>query len=348
MKNKRLLKNALALVISVITLPSFASDMSGTYHLKTQFRGDGECLEGNQAASSAHSGAAFMATCQNVSGQIWNIESAGNGFYRLKTEFRGTGECLEGNEAASPVHNGAAFMDQCKNVSGQLWKFESAGNGLYRLKTMFRGEGECLEGNQAASNVHSGAAFMAKCQNVSGQLWKLEKAGGASLPGYSKVTNLSQLTNGMPLQFRNPKTGKFIVLKNDPRGGGTLVVSNNLEPKGWQVYKASGAAQDNLEVKRKDITGFNWSNYPGRGADVGGIAWNHAKRNPNATTPAAPHDWKLVPAGGGNFKIQWTHNSGFITIIEGVKSHLGGNEDKVAVVSSGHPVELQVWELYTQ
>ena len=144
----------------------------GYYRLKTMFRGDGECLEGNQAGSDYHNGAAFMDKCQNVSGQMWKFEDAGNGYYRLKTMFRGDGECLEGNQAGSKVHNGSAFMDKCQNVSGQLWKVEPAGNGYYRLKTMFRGDGECLEGNQASSKVHGGNAFMDKCQNVSGQLWK--------------------------------------------------------------------------------------------------------------------------------------------------------------------------------
>jgi hypothetical protein len=94
----------------------------GAYRLKTQFRGDGECLEGNQAGSPVHDGAAFMDKCQNVSGQLWNLVPDGPGQYRLKTVFRGAGECLEGNQAASPVHSGAAFMDKCQNVSGQIWK----------------------------------------------------------------------------------------------------------------------------------------------------------------------------------------------------------------------------------
>ncbi len=145
-------------------------EFSGWYRLKTQFRGDGECLEGNQRTSKVHGGAAFMDKCQNVSGQLWKIEDAGNGYYRLKTQFRGEGESLEGNNGKSP-----AFMDKQQNVSGQLWKIEDAGNGWYRLKTMFRGEGECLEGNQASSEYMGGAAFMDKCQNVSGQLWKFVK-----------------------------------------------------------------------------------------------------------------------------------------------------------------------------
>ncbi len=96
----------------------------GYYRLKTQFRGEGECLEGNQSTSPVHGGGAFMDKCQNVSGQLWKIEDAGNGYYRLKTQFRGEGECFEGNQASSSVQGGAAFMDKCQNVSGQLWKIE--------------------------------------------------------------------------------------------------------------------------------------------------------------------------------------------------------------------------------
>ena len=49
---------------------------NGYYRLKTMFRGDGECLEGNRADSDYHGGNAFMDKCQNVSGQLWKIEKA--------------------------------------------------------------------------------------------------------------------------------------------------------------------------------------------------------------------------------------------------------------------------------
>jgi hypothetical protein len=143
------------------------------YKLHTVFRGQNECLEGNQAGSPTHAGAAFMDRCQNVSGQSFSFEAVGGGFYRVRTQFRGQNECLEGNQSSSPVHAGSAFMDRCQNVSGQLWRLVPAGDG-FRLQTQFRGEGECLEGNQASSSVHGGNAFMDRCQNVSGQIWTLE------------------------------------------------------------------------------------------------------------------------------------------------------------------------------
>ena len=102
---------------------SSAPDPASYYKLQTQFRGDGECFEGNETAGQAKNGTAFMDKCQNVSGQLWQFVPEGStGYYRLKTQFRGDGECLEGNEAQSTVHGGAAFMDKCQNVSGQLWK----------------------------------------------------------------------------------------------------------------------------------------------------------------------------------------------------------------------------------
>ena len=97
----------------------FVPQGGGYYKLKTVFRGDGECLEGNQATSSYKNGSAFMDTCRNVSGQLWKLVPAGGGHYRLKTQFRGDGECFESGSSQT-----RAFMDNCKNVSGQFWKIE--------------------------------------------------------------------------------------------------------------------------------------------------------------------------------------------------------------------------------
>ena len=105
---------------------SFEPVEGGFYRLRTQFQGQEMCLEGNEAGSSAHGGAAFMDRCQNVSGQLWRLVPEGNGV-RLRTAFRGDGECLEGNQASSSVHGGAAFMDRCQNVTGQLWELRPVG-----------------------------------------------------------------------------------------------------------------------------------------------------------------------------------------------------------------------------
>ncbi|MBK8548562.1 MAG: RICIN domain-containing protein [Saprospiraceae bacterium] len=54
-------------------------DGNGNYRLKNKFRGDGECLEGNQINGTAKAGSAFMDKCQNVTGQFWKIEKVQSG-----------------------------------------------------------------------------------------------------------------------------------------------------------------------------------------------------------------------------------------------------------------------------
>ncbi len=130
----------------------------GWFRLKTQFQGEGKCLEGNGAGKPA-----FMDKCQNATGQFWKLVPQANGYYRLKTQFQGEGKCLEGNGAGKP-----AFMDNCQNATGQFWKLVPHANDYYRLKTQFQGEGKCLEGNGAGKPV-----FMDNCQNATGQFWKL-------------------------------------------------------------------------------------------------------------------------------------------------------------------------------
>ena len=144
------------------------------YKLKTVFRGENECLEGNRiAGNSTLAGAAFQDTCKDVDGQAWSLTKRPDGYYTLRTKFLGQDKCLEGNQLAGKVLGGAAFLDTCKEVTGQQWKLVKAGDNLFRLQTKFREkEGECLEGNRhAPESVLKGAAFMDKCQNVTGQLW---------------------------------------------------------------------------------------------------------------------------------------------------------------------------------
>ncbi len=171
----KIFASCFALVLALVAGGASAQPFDGWYRLQTQFRGDGECLEGDQAASTTHNGAAFMNTCLNATSQLWMLVAQGNGLYRLKTQFGGDGECLDGNQAGSSVKAGAAFMNTCQNVSSQLWMPVAQGNGFYRLKTQFGGDGACLEGNQAASPDHNGAAFMRPCMNQTGQSWKLVK-----------------------------------------------------------------------------------------------------------------------------------------------------------------------------
>lgn len=143
------------------------------YRLRTQFRGQGECLEANGPTSTNHNGAAFMDRCQNVTGQFFRFVQVSDDVYRIQSRSFGADRCLEGNQSSSSTHNGSAFMDTCQDVSGQLWRVVPHGGG-FRLQNLFRGEGECLEGNQATSTTRGGNAFMDRCQNVSGQVWLLE------------------------------------------------------------------------------------------------------------------------------------------------------------------------------
>jgi hypothetical protein len=93
---------------------------SNLYKLQTRQLGSTKCLEGNKISGTAKKGAAFMDNCQNVTGQQWTVENAGNGYYRLKTIFQGTEISLEGNQIKGSK-GGNAFMDTQQNVSGQLW-----------------------------------------------------------------------------------------------------------------------------------------------------------------------------------------------------------------------------------
>ena len=48
---------------------------NGFFRLKTLFRGEGKCLEGNGLSErSVLGGASFMDDCKNVSGQLWRLE----------------------------------------------------------------------------------------------------------------------------------------------------------------------------------------------------------------------------------------------------------------------------------
>ncbi len=152
--------------------PAKLVEPNGTYILKSMFRGEEECLEGNERTGGMQ-GAAFMSRCEPYSGQLWKFEPQENNYYKLRTVFRGEDECFESNKRDSGYMNGSAFMDKCQNVSGQFWKLVPEGNH-FRMKSMFRGDDECLESN-LKSGAQKGNSFMDKCQNVSGQLWKLEK-----------------------------------------------------------------------------------------------------------------------------------------------------------------------------
>ncbi|MEP0547098.1 MAG: RICIN domain-containing protein [Rhodothermales bacterium] len=160
--------------------PTESAPTPGTWYLlKSMSHEDAECLESN-GRGGQFGGNAVMTPCRSQTGQLWQVQDAGNGYYRLKSSERGEGECFESNSRESDYMGGSAYMDDCQNVSGQLWKVESADNGFYRLKSMFRGENECLEANGRGSDQMGGTAFMDDCQNVTGQLWRFDAHGPIS------------------------------------------------------------------------------------------------------------------------------------------------------------------------
>lgn len=108
---------------------------------------------------------------------------------------------------------------------------------------------------------------------------------------------------GDKVSFRNVATGQYITLWSAPQGGGTLVCGDT--PMLWRLYQAAGAEPTNFEVKRDDVQGFNWSNYDNADDNKAFIAWNHAKRLPNATTPDAPHAWYFDDQGDGSWLLRW-------------------------------------------
>jgi hypothetical protein len=76
---------------------------AGYFQLQTALlESENECLEGNQVAPGAQlGGAAFMATCQNSSGQMWKMVPARPGYFQLQTAFlESKNKCLEGNQVA--------------------------------------------------------------------------------------------------------------------------------------------------------------------------------------------------------------------------------------------------------
>jgi hypothetical protein len=107
---------------------------------------------------------------------------------------------------------------------------------------------------------------------------------------------------GQSIAIRNVATGQYIVLKPDPRGGGALEAAD--QPDTWLLYQGAGAEPNNFELKRANFRGFNWSNYDNKHDGAAFIAWNHAKRLPNTTTPAAPHPWYFDAMGDGTWVIR--------------------------------------------
>lgn len=134
------------------------------------------------------------------------------------------------------------------------------------------------------------------------------------------LNNLSELdVTATAVQFKNVATGQYIVLLPAPQGGGSLEGSTSPEPSPWYFYQGAGAELGNVEIKRKPVDGFNWSNYDNADDNKAFIAWNHAKRAPSATAPVPPHDFTIEEVSAGVFKIKWRHNGEYLELMPNLK-----------------------------
>jgi len=89
----------------------------GYYRLKTKaMRNANKCLEGNKMApTSTFKGAAFMDTCQNVTGQMWKFVPANDGVhFTLRSKFLEAENLCLGRRG-----NGTLTMYQCYGPAQQ-------------------------------------------------------------------------------------------------------------------------------------------------------------------------------------------------------------------------------------
>jgi hypothetical protein len=154
------------------------------------------------------------------------------------------------------------------------------------------------------------------------------------------LSTLDSLSGIKPIQFRNVATGEYVVMLNDPRGGGALETGVAPDPKGWRIYQAADANPCNVEVKRVGWDQFNWSFYPGF------VAVNHATRKPNNTAPSAPHDWYVEVLKPGVFKIK-NKEGNYLEVIPNktVKHIAAGNGKLISSEPAKTNNAYQEWEI---
>ncbi|MFZ9955380.1 MAG: hypothetical protein ACO3E1_04575 [Flavobacteriales bacterium] len=149
---------------------------------------------------------------------------------------------------------------------------------------------------------------------------------------------LPTVVPNLGVQFKNVATGEYIVLLNDPRGGGALETNANPASPSWYFYQAAGASKENVEVKRTGTTNFNWSAYPKF------VAWNHAKRPGGHQAPTAPHSWYVIEVRPGVVTLQ--SNGGCLTVVPGeTVSHLKGTGKLVVISPLKSGDKNQEWEI---
>ena len=106
-----------------------SEEVEGYFYLQTAFAEENDqCLESNLVAEGAFlDGAAYMADCEYVSGQLWQLLDVGDGYYQLQSNYvEDQNLCLEGNVVADDSDlGGAAFMADCGAFAGQYWQLVS-------------------------------------------------------------------------------------------------------------------------------------------------------------------------------------------------------------------------------
>lgn len=160
-----------------------------------------------------------------------------------------------------------------------------------------------------------------------------------------RIASLAELdVHATAVQFKNVATGQYIILRPAPQGGGSLEAGDAPDQTPWYFYQAADAAPGNVEIKRAPVEGFNWSDYRLRTDAASFVAWNHAKRRPNATAPAAPHAWSLVEAEDGTFRIGLS-SGGQLTLVPELS--LPGSTAPKLVTRPADPASAhQRWEIW--
>ena len=150
------------LFLSIAAIEAHAQAPPFPVRLTTEFRGPKMCLD--VVNGGPRNNQVWLDTCQNVTGQSWTFEPAGDDTYRMKTEFRGKKMCLDIN----PEDDRAEFRP-CGNYSGQFWRLTPGPDDTARLTTEFRGPKMCLDVvNGGKRNNFVG---LSPCGNFTGQFW---------------------------------------------------------------------------------------------------------------------------------------------------------------------------------
>jgi hypothetical protein len=123
------------------------------------------------------------------------------------------------------------------------------------------------------------------------------------------------------------------------------VSRNAPDPTPWYFYQANNAASNNFEIKRTGMPMFNWSPYQMATDLQSFVAYNHAKRLPNNTTPTGPHAWFLENGPGGSFKLKWQQGTYLTEVPEALSPTVSGPKVITKPFVEGN--RKQLWNIYT-